>query len=167
MKRNLIILVIILVLIIGYWLISPFFINKKVSEESPLNASQQASTETKQVNEVGDSSEVKTEIIYKGTFTGFDKIHYGSGDAALIKTENGLVLRFEENFNVANGPDLYVGFGKDGKYVNGSEIARLKGNIGSQNYSLSTDFRLEEYNEVWIWCRAFSVPFAKATFEAI
>ena len=71
----------------------------------------------------------------------------------------------EDNFNVANGPDLYVGLGKDGEYKKGTEIARLKGNIGSQNYEVSADINLEDYNEVWIWCRAFSVGFAKASLS--
>ncbi|MDP2651294.1 MAG: DM13 domain-containing protein, partial [bacterium] len=41
-------------------------------------------------------------------------------------------------------------------------VAKLKGNIGSQNYELPPEINLEDYNEVWIWCRAFSVGFAKA-----
>src|SRR3989344_8023400 len=119
MKKTLIVIGVIIALVIAYWLISPLFINKRVSEEFPMQDTQAAS-----------------EKILAGSFVGFDKIHYGSGDVSVIKTDEGYIIRFEDNFDVANGPDLYVGFGKDGEYVKGSGIGRLKGNIGSQNYEL-------------------------------
>jgi hypothetical protein len=148
MKKTFIFVIVIIAIGIGYWLISPLFINKKVSDISPLL----------------ENSEVENlpQTIAEGSFSGFDKTHYGSGTALIIKTDEGYVLRFEDNFNVANGPDLYVGFGKDGSYIKGSELSKLKGNIGSQNYVLPQDFDITKTNEVWIWCKAFAVPFAKA-----
>lgn len=145
MEKLLIIVVMLVVVGIGYWLISPFFIDKKVSESLPTN--------------------IESEIIKTGEFAGFDKIHTGSGTVSVIKSAEDYVIRFEEDFNVANGPDLYVGLGKDGEYKKGSEIAKLKGNIGSQNYIIPDDVSLADYNEVWIWCRAFSIGFAKAVLK--
>ena len=101
-------------------------------------------------------------IFKKGTFTGFDKIHNGSGDIVLVQINGKNYIRFEENFNVNNGPDLYVGLGKNGEYIKDSELGKLKGNIGSQNYELPENINFENVHEVWIWCKAFSVPFAKA-----
>ena len=144
MKKILLSISVILILGIGYWLVSPFFIDKKVSEELPV--------------------EVEAET-FSGSFVGFDRIHYGSGNLKILKTKEGYIIRFEENFNIANGPDLYVGFGKDGEYKKGSEVSKLKGNIGSQNYMVPDHIDLREYNEVWIWCKAFSVGFAKARLE--
>jgi len=136
------------VLIVAYWLIAPLFIDKKVSESFPVNI-----TETS----------LGPVVVQTGSFEGFDKVHYGSGTVSIIKTDEGSpIVRFEEDFNVANGPDLFVGFGKDGEYVKGTEIGRLKGNIGSQNYVLPEGLNIEDYNEVWVWCRAFSVGFARA-----
>ena len=148
MKKVLIIVGGIVALGIAYWLVSPFFVDKKVSEEFPMQGMQ-----------------AEAKMVLAGSFVGFDKIHYGSGDMSVIKTDEGYIIRFEENFNVANGPDLYVGFGKDGEYIKGTEISRLKGNIGSQNYVVPENLNLEDYNEVWIWCKAFSVGFAKAELE--
>ncbi|MBI2086813.1 MAG: DM13 domain-containing protein [Candidatus Zambryskibacteria bacterium] len=145
MKKIIVSIVVLAALGFGYWTISPLFIDKKVSEEFPV---QEAGT-------------LSGEVL-AGAFIGFDSIHYGSGDVKVIKTEEGYIIRFEENFNVANGPDLYVGLGKDGEYKGESQIAKLKGNIGSQNYVVPEDINLENYNEVWVWCRAFSVGFAKA-----
>lgn len=134
--------VLIIIASVSYWLISPFFIDKEVSESLPTN--------------------IESEVVRRGGFEGFDRIHTGSGDVSIIKTSTGYVVRFEDNFNVANGPDLYVGLGKDGEYKKGTELAKLKGNIGSQNYVVPSEINLDEYNEVWIWCRVFSVGFAKA-----
>lgn len=150
MKKLIILVIAIVVLGVGYWLISPFFIDKRVSEEFVL-----------------EEQEFKSRLIATGSFAGFDRIHYGSGDVQVFRAHDGHVIRFEENFNVANGPDLYVGLGKNGEYVKGSEIAKLKGNIGSQNYVVPREIGLEDYNEVWIWCRAFSVGFAKARLEKL
>lgn len=156
MKKLLIFIVVVIAIGVGYWFISPLFINKKVSEVSPIINTEQS---------VGDNQQNTNTVVAGGNFTGFDKVHYDSGSANLIKTDSGYTIRFEDDFNVANGPDLYVGFGKDGKYIKGSEISKLKGNIGSQNYELPENFNLDEYNEVWVWCRAFSVPFAKAELK--
>lgn len=128
MKKTLIVAVGLAALGVAYWLISPLFIDKRVSEEFPTNGDATVSTELSQIKQ-------------QGSFEGFDRIHYGSGDVVVIETEGGYVVRFEENFEVANGPDLYV---------------------GSQNYMVPESIDLEQYNEVWVWCRAFSVGFAKA-----
>ena len=147
MKRVIITIVVLAVLSFGYWTISPFFIDKIVSEELDFS------------NEPEGTQPV---LALRGSFAGFDRIHYGSGNVSVLQVGGKHIVRFEENFDVANGPDLVVGFGKDGKYVKGSEIGNLKGNIGSQNYEVPATISLEDYNEVWIWCRAFSVGFAKA-----
>ncbi len=155
MKKIIISILVALVLGVAYWLISPFFIDKNVSEDFPVDTGVSASgTELSLIKQ-------------QGSFEGFDSVHYGSGDVVVIQSGEGYVVRFEENFSVANGPDLYVGLGKDGKYVEGTELGKLKGNIGSQNYVVPEGVDLSKYNEVWVWCRAFSVGFAKARIEAI
>ena len=144
MKKVIILILVIVILGVGYWLISPFFIDKKVSEANPFQ-----------------SAPVEVNPMSNGQFEGFDRIHYGSGTVSLFDSGENYIIRFEDDFNVANGPDLYVGLGKNGEYIKGSEIAKLKGNIGSQNYSIPKDL-FKDSNEIWIWCRAFSVGFAKA-----
>ena len=150
MKKLIILIVSIIILGLAYWLISPFFIDKKVSEELNISA---------------ESEGAQPVLVLRGVFTGFDRIHTGSGNVNVIQVGDRHTIRFEENFDVANGPDLYVGFGKDGEYIKGSEIGKLKGNIGSQNYELPAGIDLADYNEVWIWCKAFSVGFAKAALN--
>lgn len=149
MKKIIISILVLIALVFGWWTLSPFFIDKRVSEELDFSA------------EMDEG--IQPVLALRGSFEGFDRIHYGSGNVSVLEVGGKYVVRFEENFNVANGPDLYVGFGKDGKYVKGSEVGKLKGNIGSQNYEVPSTLNIEDYNEVWVWCRAFSVGFAKAS----
>lgn len=150
MKKVIVFVVIAFIATVGYLLISPFFFDKVVSENLPENV-----TSTSE-------SEGSSEPFLTGVFRGFDRVHYGSGDVSVYKSPEGHVIRFEENFSVANGPDLFVGLGRDGKYVKEVQLEKLKGNKGSQNYLVPKEINLDLYNEVWVWCRAFSVGFAKA-----
>ena len=96
--------------------------------------------------------------------------HEGAGTATIYRLDDGKhVLRFE-NFEVLNGPDLFVWLSGaqdadseqeilDGGYIS---LGALKGNTGNQNYELPADIDLSDYHSVSIWCRAFSVNFATA-----
>ena len=77
-------------------------------------------------------------------------------------------VRFED-FETSNGPALKVylsaapasgpGDGFDDRFV---DLGDLKGNIGSQNYTIPAGVRLDRYRSVVVWCKRFSVPFAAA-----
>ncbi|MBP6855005.1 MAG: DM13 domain-containing protein [Candidatus Pacebacteria bacterium] len=162
MKKIILLVLVIVVIFLVYWFISPLFIDKKVSEDLPavqITNEGVVSEETTPVESVSQSLEIKT-----GTFSGFDRLHTGSGTAKVISIDGKNYIRFEEDFSVTNGPDLYVGLGENGEYIKGSELEKLKGNIGSQNYELPEGVDPENIKEVWVWCKAFSVPFAKAVF---
>jgi hypothetical protein len=69
---------------------------------------------------------------------------------------------------VSNGPDLRVylvpGDGKDtGDRI---DLGGLKGNIGNQQYDVPAGANTAKYRTVVIWCRSFSVAFARATLSA-
>ena len=164
MKKIIIAVGIIIMLSLGYWLVSPFFINIQVSESLPSEIMQN-------VEGAKTPMSVESLVTMTGTFVGFDKIHNGTGTASIYSISNSdrnkRFLRFEEGFQVNNGPDLYVGFGKNGQYVKGSEISKLKGNIGSQNYEIPTTFDLSQYDSVWVWCKAFSTPFIRADLKPV
>lgn len=165
-KKPVIASVVVLILfIIGYFvtpLILPLFIDKRVDEAPLIDISL---SDTQNVGQIATTSDNTIISTAKGSFVGFDRIHTGTGTVQVIMQKDSHIVRFESDFSVQNGPDLYVGFGKDGKYVEGSEIAVLKGNIGSQNYVVNKNFDPETYNEVWIWCKQFSEPFARAVLQ--
>lgn len=96
-----------------------------------------------------------------------DGIHNAEGVARILAVNDGetehRILRLE-NFKATNGPDLYVYLSKDPRSIDEGyvQLARLKGNIGNQNYDIPDDVNLEEYSHVLIWCKQFSVLFGYA-----
>jgi hypothetical protein len=95
--------------------------------------------------------------------------HATRGRARAIATADGRrYIRFED-FETSNGPALKVylsaapatgpGDSFDDRFV---DLGDLKGNIGSQNYAIPRDVRLDRYRSVVVWCERFSVPFAAA-----
>ncbi len=149
MKKIILVILIFVIVGVSYWLISPLFINKKVGEK------------IEDISKVGLSS---TQIVAQGTFSGLGG-HNAEGSAKLLKIGDRYYLRFEDDFRVTNGPDLFVHFGKNSQYDAEARVAVLKGNVGGQNYEIPVNINPLDYNEVWIWCRSFSVPFGKATLK--
>lgn len=141
------------ILVALIWFVLPLFFNKRVNETrqeitSPPANSQNSAKENLLI--AGERS---------GTFTGVAG-HQSSGVATLISSDKGNFIRLEDNFSVTSGPDLYVYVGdKNGKT---KEIARLKGNQGGQNYQLPADVSPDSFDTVWIYCKAFTIDFAKA-----
>lgn len=152
MKKLLITIGSIVVLGAAYWLISPLFITERVDEKID---------DIMAVPSGSPAPTASPEVISQGAFTGLAG-HSGRGTAKLLSANGKQYLRLEDDFRVTNGPDLFVYFGKDGSYVSEARIAALKGNEGGQNYEVPPEINPSQFNEVWIWCRAFSIPFAKA-----
>lgn len=118
---------------------------------------------------VVDSQQPTT--ILTGNFVGAgDGAHNAEGVAKILAVNDGetehRILRLE-NFKSTNGPDLYVYLSKESRSIDDGyiELARLKGNIGNQNYHISHDVNLEEYSYVLIWCKQFSVLFGYADLK--
>ena len=134
-----------------WYLASPLWIDREVSESF-------VATDT-------------TRVLASGTFSGADAVHQGRGQAQVIDTGGGQIIRFTD-FEVTNGPDLYVWLVRDGGLqssadVKGSEwleLGLLKGNIGDQNYALPAGTDLSAYKSVVVWCKQFGVLFASAEF---
>jgi hypothetical protein len=93
--------------------------------------------------------------------------HPASGVATTVRRARGGNVLTLTSFTVDNGPDLRVylvaGPGRDESEVKDYEdLGALKGNEGNQQYELPRRLDLDRYSTVVIWCRAFSVNFARA-----
>ena len=113
-------------------------------------------------------------VLAMGRWQGADSFHQVQGKALLVRLPDGRrFIRFED-FKATNGPDLYV-------YLSGHpsprtsvqlhegaafELARLKGNIGNQNYELPSDLDVSNVKSVAIYCKRFSVLFGSAQLIA-
>ncbi|MDN3029278.1 DM13 domain-containing protein [Streptomyces sp. S.PB5] len=99
--------------------------------------------------------------------------HATSGTVKLVRLADGAHVVRIEDLDTSNGPDLRVWLtdapvkeGRDGwrvfddgKYVS---LGKLKGNKGSQNYTVPEDVDLSRYTSVSIWCDRFDVSFGAA-----
>lgn len=99
---------------------------------------------------------------------GFQSLaHPARGRATAIRLPSGRRVLTLSPFEVDNGPDLRVylvaGPARDESEVDDfKDLGGLKGNKGDQQYELDRDIDLDRYRTVVIWCRAFSVNFARA-----
>ncbi|WP_405592268.1 DM13 domain-containing protein [Streptomyces sp. NBC_01092] len=99
--------------------------------------------------------------------------HATSGTVKLVRLADGTHVVRLENLDTSNGPDLRVWLtdapvkeGRagwhvfdDGEYVS---LGKLKGNKGSQNYTLPDDTDPARYTSVSVWCDRFDVSFGAA-----
>ncbi len=135
-----------------WYLASPLWIDREVSES--LNRTD------------------ATRVLTTGQFSGADAVHQGRGKAELIDTGSEVLVRFSD-FEVTNGPDLYVWLVRDGGIAASGDVKAstwldlgvLKGNIGTQNYILPKGTDPSEYKTVAVWCKRFGVLFAAAEFQ--
>jgi hypothetical protein len=100
-----------------------------------------------------------------GQFEGY--AHPAAGTAAVYQQDGAFVLRFEDDTEIFNGPDLYVYLLAADDYEDGDprdyvDLGKLKGNVGGQNYELPADYDPAVDRYVLVWCRRFAVPFAGA-----
>ena len=112
-----------------------------------------------------ESARPRNVLLGRGSFE--PVAHSVSGTATTIRTAAGARVLTLTNFEVDNGPDLRV-YLVAGPARNESEVAdfedlgALKGNKGNQQYDLPRGLDLTRYSTVVVWCRAFSVNFARA-----
>lgn len=93
--------------------------------------------------------------------------HPATGTATAIRLARGGRVLTLTGFEVDNGPDLrlYLVAGparSEGEVRDFVDLGPLKGNRGDQQYELPARLDLDRYSTAVIWCRAFSVLFARA-----
>jgi hypothetical protein len=148
---------------LGWYFASPLFLSTTIDEAPPAFSGSPSPVKSPLAS-VSPSATAPVAAALSGTFSGADEFHFGQGTATLLEAEPGrYVVRFED-FEVRNGPDLYVYLSPSAEgYADGAvELGRLKADKGNQNYELPPDVDLGEARSVVIWCRQFSVLFAVA-----
>ncbi len=160
----------------GYFGVQALFTNTTV--EDPLPRDPQASgpdhTSLPTPNALQTASS-SAQAVFAGDFTQGDSTYRIRGEARIV-TENGERLLLLRDFDVTNGPDLFVYFvaasstenadvkqqASEGRFV---QLAPLKGNRGNQTYVLPADLDASAYPVVSIWCRRFSRNFGSALLK--
>jgi hypothetical protein len=92
--------------------------------------------------------------------------HASRGRAAIVRKADGSRVLTLTGFETSAGPDLRVrivpGDNSDGGMEGAVDLGGLKGNRGDQQYDVPDDVLARAELSVVIWCRAFSVAFARA-----
>lgn len=118
-----------------------------------------------------------TEKIKSGKFESGE--HKTSGKAYLVKAKNGrYYIEFSENFKTDKGPDLFVVLHRSKDVIKNSEapnhslvkgeyimISPLTSTKGFQRFILPSDFDVDAFQSVAIWCREFNATFGAANLE--
>jgi hypothetical protein len=97
--------------------------------------------------------------------------HPATGVATAIRLARGGRVLTLTDFDVDNGPDLrlYLVAGparSEDEVDDYVDLGALKGNRGDQQYELPAGLDLDRYATAVVWCRAFSVLFARAPTRA-
>jgi hypothetical protein len=107
--------------------------------------------------------------VVQGQFGAVDAVHKGSGTARILEQGGKRFLRLE-NFEVTNGPDLFVYLSESTTPANSLQsldkyisLGALKGNAGNQTYEIPESFR--GYDTAVIWCERFGVLFTYAVMK--
>ena len=140
---------------------------EKMAEKEESLSSSKSATDSADVIE-------SPEVLAEGKFITHE--HATTGSVKILKYSDGSRILRMEKLKTSNGPKLEVWLTDapviegldgwrvfdDGKFFN---LGALKGNIGSQNYSIPSEINLDEYSSISIWCERFSVSFGAAALR--
>ncbi len=179
--------------IFGVWALSPSFYNRTVDEAFPAApaaptaamaeptaapaaptaamaepTAAPAAPTAAMAEPTATTAPVGPVVLSRGTFVaGSFPGDRAEGTATIYRLENGQRVLRLDGFSSTNGPDLFVTLHTGGNPEKDAgehlQLARLKGNVGDQNYALPADLDLDRYRSVVIWCRAFNIVFGYAT----
>ena len=104
-----------------------------------------------------------------GELMGADAFHTGSGQVLLVRAPDGsVILRFQD-YEVRNGPDLFIYLTPDpggDVFADGAiELSEIRATRGNVNYEVPADVDPSTFRAAVIWCKAFAVLFAHAELE--
>ncbi|MCH6161571.1 DM13 domain-containing protein [Streptomyces marispadix] len=170
---------------VGLYLFQPWklWTDEKVDEAPPGAAAPETSDGRPESGTPGDSAgsgkaekPARPTTLTSGEFITHE--HETTGRAKVVELEDGSRILRLQNLNTSNGPDLKVWI-TDAKVKPGTagwhvfddgahlSLGGLKGNKGSQNYTLPTEADLDEYTSVTIWCDRFNVSFGAAELSRV
>lgn len=160
MKLISVILGMLIVAALAYFF-APYFMQKRANERIE-DIAPATKPETGTPARVGTGAAIVT--LKQGSFEGIT-VHQAQGTAKLLQSGSEHYIRFEDDFDITNGPDLLVYLGKNGEYDPNAVLGDLKGNSGGQNFLVPATINPDDYDEVWVWCRRFSVGFGRAVLK--
>ena len=186
-------IVVVIVLGIGYWLISPLWRSKKLDEPLPQPSAALSNTpvaqqtpeikdnmdtmDTKtkqdfmqQTEKMKDKAMVKTDPMPSnqphvlGEAPMVSRAHDVAGKALIVQVGDQKILRFE-NLQTINGPDLHIYLSAGLNVGDAIDLGSIRATEGNVNYTIPAGTDTAKYRNVLIWCRPFGVLFSYAQFR--
>lgn len=99
-----------------------------------------------------------------GSFTG-ENNHIVTGGVSIVDHDGGKAVRLGPDFYLDGAPDPKVGFGKGGRYTEGTLIGAVGSNTGEQLFPVPAGMDVSGFDTVFIWCERFSVSLGKASIR--
>ena len=166
MKKVIYLILGLAVLFVGWYLLSPLFIQTEIQEELPDFAQEVIPpVEPEEVEEVATSTEevvVEPQSTSEGPFPVIDTPgHAASGDAYVLSDGAQTVIRYED-FSTINGPNLHVYLATDLDATEYIDLGPIKATSGDINYEVPAGTDLDMYRYVLTWCVPFRVLFNSA-----
>lgn len=168
------------ILAVGYWLLSPFLRNVSLNEGLPgiinttmIKDNLNTMDADKKVDFKKQTLEMKDKMLKMGDIMPVNeprvlsrgemvaRAHEVAGSALIVKTGNETFLRFE-NLKTINGPDLRIYLSSNLSSDDIVDLGPIRATEGNVNYTIPTGTDLNKYKNVMIWCRAFGVLFSYA-----
>lgn len=164
-------------LLFGYFGVQALFTNTTVNDPLPpaLKEPGLNSLASSTPRDLPTTIPSSKQTALMGDFMQGDSTYRIKGGARIV-TASGTRTLVLSDFEVTNGPDLFVYLvaassteniavkqrATQGHFI---QIAALKGNRGNQTYTLPADLDISEYSVVSIWCRRFSRNFGSALLK--
>lgn len=167
MKKILFLLAGILLIGIGWYGLSPLFMNKHIEDTIPTAdkapmRDDGLEVENMKANEASESATTLSEPIpIVDTLA-----HPASGQVRIVHTGNETIVRYE-NYKTINGPDVRVYLANDLNAKDFVDLGPIKGTEGNINYSVPSGVDINKYRYVLTWCEDFSVLFNSADLSII
>jgi len=171
----------VIVMGVGYFLLSPLWRNVTLDEALPQAQVVKDNMETmdsatkeqfmKEVEAIKGKVMIKADSMPVNASTTSKQVllvaraHDVKGRASLIQSGDQYFVRFED-LKTINGPDLriYLSAGLD--VDDAIDLGAIRATEGNVNYIIPTGTDVAKYHNVLIWCRAFGVLFSYADLSS-
>lgn len=161
MKKIIIGAIVIAILGVAWYGLSPLLDNKKVDDALPtLEGQRERNTE----NPEGAVDPSPVVALSKSIPITDTPLHPASGQVRLVETGRKKILRYE-NYKTINGPDVRVYLATDTNATDFIDLGPIKGTEGNINYDIPEGTDLEKYHWALTWCEDFNVLFNSANLN--
>ncbi len=161
MKKIIIGVIVVVILGVAWYGLSPLLDTKKVDDPLPTLDNQREKNANNPEAAVDPSPLVSLSKAVTITDT---PTHPASGQVRIVETGRKKILRYE-NYKTINGPDVRVYLATDKNATEFVDLGPITATEGNINYDIPEGTDLEKYHWALTWCEDFNVLFNSADLK--